>query len=383
MTEATTNLDAQPRFDRLRRTSVLGGEAFSRWTNATVLVIGAGALGAIAKEAVRAGAKVIIADFDVTKEENLGTQAGRIDLPKALSMADDCDAILSGRSQGLVIDARHLGVGVFAGVDLIIDATDDPSLAVFLTLVSNGVGVPLMRVAVDGSGRHEFGRVLVSHGAQGHACQICSWEAKDLLRGVPRTPCPGRPSGPPPTLATNATAMTITGIGLLQAMRLVASNDPQALDREVLVDLDNLQILPQRLVRSEECLSGHRRWDLEFINRTAAEMTFGDAVKLVQQRLEATAEIEPFNHPLWTAAECLECRDVRQAVGSIWISPPPCRVCGSQTKWRLGSDRVRFSLEDAKQLEIENNSLAKLGLPESGAMLIGKAGRRRVRVVLQ
>ena len=57
-----------------------------------------------------------------------------------------------------------------------------------MTLLSNGLGVPLVRVAVDGTGTQELGRVLVSHGGAGRACQICN-SAESDLRGRGRTPC--------------------------------------------------------------------------------------------------------------------------------------------------------------------------------------------------
>ena len=371
------------RFDRLRRTSVLRGEAFDRWSKSSLLIVGAGTLGRVAPEAARAGAAVKIVDPDVTQIENLGTQPGRVGVPKALSMAQRCNAILPGSAEPLMTDVRHVGVGVFAAADLIVDTTDDPSLAVFLTEVSNGTSVPLMRVAVDGSGRREFGRVLISHGGGGHACQMCPWDIGDLLKAGPRTPCPhGGNGGPPPTLTTNATALTLAGIGLLLGMRLLADQAEAVLDREVLVDLDNLQLLPQRLVRSTGCISGHQKWGLDHLDRPADQVTLAELFGHVERELGSVGEIEAFNHPLWTAARCDSCRTSRPAVGSAWVSPPSCPKCGSARRWQLGSDHRRFSFAEAAALEILETPVAALGVPESGAMLIGRAGGKLVRMVL-
>jgi hypothetical protein len=381
-----------------------------------LLIGGAGMLGTpLATEAVRAGARVRVADMGrITDPLKIGRAYGGCGRSKAVALAKTCAAINPGRAEALHADLRHVGIGVFAAATLIIDATDDPTLAGYLTKVSNGLGVPLVRVAVDGSGHFNRGRVLVSHGGGGHACQMCPWEVKHLLKSLPRTPCPGAPDTPPPTIATNATAGVVAGAALQCAMRL-AAGDPEVFDRETIIDLDNMQILDQRLVRSAGCISRHRRWAWEQVEAGADACTLREAFALLAERLEATAEkgdsphlceaghrrnvgrgpfrqmgtvpffrLEAFNHPFWTAATCSNCGDTEPAVGTWWASPPACRRCGSAARWQWGSDRAALTFSEAEHLGALDRTLADLGLPAQGAMLIGRADNvPPIRIVLR
>jgi hypothetical protein len=386
-----TTLPAHPTtpdhgLSRLPQTSLFRDtDAYPRWLQSSLLIGGAGMLGTpLACEAVRAGTRVKLVDMDqITDPLKIGAAYGRCGQSKAAALAEACDAINPGRAEALHADLRHVGIGVFAACTLIIDATDDPTLAGYLTKVSNGLGVPLTRVAVDGSGRFNRGRVLISHGGGGHACQMCPWDVKVLLKSLPRTPCPGAPETPPPTIASNATAGVVAGIALHNAMRL-AAGDPEVFDREMIIDLDQMQILDQRLVRSAECISRHRHWTWEQVEAGADGCTLRDAFALLTARLGVAAKLEAFNHPFWTAATCSNCGDTEHAAGTWWASPPACRRCGSATKWQLGSDRAALSLPEAEQLGALDRTLAEMGLPSQGAMLIGRADHvPPVRIVLR
>jgi hypothetical protein len=373
-----------PSLSRLPETSVFHArDAWPRWSQSSLLIAGAGALGTpLALETVRAGAHVTIVDRDtITDPLRIGASSGRCGLSKAVALAGACEAIRPGRVQALHHDLYHVGVGVFAAADLIVDATDDPRLAGYLTRMSNGVGVPLMRVAVAGS-THNRGRVLISDGAGGHSCQMCPWGVQHLLRTLPRTPCPGVAGGPAPTIATNATTTVVAGVALHCAMRLLTGSK-ETLDRETIIDLDNMQILELRVVRAEACLSGHKRWALEHVAARAQGCTLRAAFGLLSERLESEAELTAYCHSFWTAANCSCCGGAQQAVGTWWAVPPACGRCGSPTGWQLGSDQAALTLHEAEQRGVLDRTLAELGLPEQGAMLIGRAqGARPVRIVL-
>jgi hypothetical protein len=372
-------------YDRLGRTSLfVDDRAYQSCLRASLLVGGAGLVGAaMTIERVRAGGRAKVVDKGVVRDPfKIGVAFGRPGQPKALAVARASEAVNPGLAEGLDVDLRHLGVGAYASADLIVDATDDPSLAVLLTRISNGTGVPLMRVAVDGSGRCERGRVLISHGSGGHACQLCPWSVKHLVRVPPKTPCPEGENTPPPTIATNATAAVVSGAGLHDAMRLLAGHE-DVFDRETIIDLDNMQIIELRLDRSPNCLSGHETWSWDRIDRAANQVTLREAFGLIQGRLGSGATLEAFNHPLWTAAVCDRCRLGREAVGSWW-SPPPCRRCGRAMRWQWGTDRKRLTLSEAGRLGILGDTLAALGLPDQGAMLVGRSGDSPpARIVLE
>ena len=206
-------LDVPERYDRLRRTRLLSGTAMERWQASRVAVIGAGNIGSrFAPEIVRSGASVVVIDPEIGCVENLGTQAVISGLPKAQAVQQACDEILPGRAQAWLADVRHVGPGQLAAMDLLVDATDDPDLTWPLTMLSNGLDRPLMRLAVDGSGEREMGRVAVSHGGGDHACAACSYAVDDISGPRRRQPCLGDAAlERPDTVASGAIGMAIAG----------------------------------------------------------------------------------------------------------------------------------------------------------------------------
>lgn len=376
-----------PRFARLRLTGTFLGDAHERWLRARLGVVGCGNLGSrIALEAVRSGASVCAIDHDIGSEENLGTQIVEAGVAKAESIARACEVLAPGSARALTRDVRHVGIGTLRELDLLLDATDDPTLAGPLTLISNGLRIPLLRVALDGTGETESGRVLASHGGGGRACQLCTYSPRDLGADFARTPCPGRDgSGPPPTLAGGAIGMAAAGLGLLQAQRLLGGNDAElVLDREVLIDLGASAIHVFGLVRSEGCLSGHETWDPLPVGRSAAEMTLDGLFEVALRELGPSADptIEPFLHPLCLAAACA-CGEAVRAVGTSWAPAPACPRCGGAMRWREDLRWPRLRRAQAAELGVLDVPLTRLGLPSDGALVAAFAeGRPPVRFLL-
>lgn len=104
---------------------------------------------------------------------------------------------------------------------------------------------------------------------------MCTYDFQDLFRSTQRTPCPGQPDAErAPTIAGGALGAAIAGCGLLQAQRLVLGNDLElVVNREILVDMTRWKLLPIERRRSDTCLSGHVRWQLTRIGRSADEVT--------------------------------------------------------------------------------------------------------------
>ncbi len=330
---------------------------------------------------------MLVCDNQTTEAANLGTQQHlQAGLAKAVSVQQQCDAIEPHRCEALVEDIRHVGVGVLRRADAVVDATDDASLAVSLTKTCNGLAKPLLRMAVDGSGQRQFGRVLFSHGGGGHACQTCGWSLSDLTRRARRTPCPGGGSdAPAPTRATAAIAMTVTGLALSNLLRWLAQQDAGVLDRETFIDLDGLQLLPQRLQRSDDCLLAHNPWEIESLNRDAGQTTALDLFRHAIRRLDGPiGSLEPYNHPLWTKAACAACRRSQPAVGGAWSPSPRCARCDGPAQWELGSELSYLTYHQASELGILRRPLAELGVPASGALFVarGLAGNASLRMLL-
>jgi len=378
----------QEKYSRLRNSHLMRGGGHDAWRNAHIVLVGAGMLGGrFAIEAARAGAgRLTIFDPQTTGEENTATQLGEPAKPKATSIATQCRQVAADDAQmiGVVGDVRHAGFEVLASADLIVDCTDDVTLELTLTEISNGLAVPLLRIAVDGSGNREYGRVLSSHGGGGAACQLCASSFDSLPAGATTTPCLGADAGPPPTLASTATAMAICGIGLTQAIKIVAG-DESALNREILFDLDHMRILPAQLVRSEECISEHTTWKLHALDTPADEATFGSLFELASQAAGDTiVSLSPFNHPLHTAWTCSGCGHSQHGVGTAWMTPPACSGCGRTTRPHPGRTIASVTPETAAGLNIASTPLAQLGLPAGGAVLLAaRSHGRALRFVLR
>jgi hypothetical protein len=323
-------------------------------------------------------------DPDIGAVANLGTQCVQAGVPKVQSVIAACEAIRPDSAAGQIADVRHVGIGVIKRCHLLADCTDDPGLAIPLTEISNGLGLPLLRLALDGSGVREFGRVLCSDGGNGRSCQLCNYSLDDLTRILPRTPCPGRPlSEGPPTLAGGAVGMSIAGLGLLQAQRIGTGNDAELVwDCEVAVDWSSLEAFAIQLVRSPGCLSGHQRWEL--IEIPEAQITaFRDVYAAAGEHMtKGDFSLEAFQHPLCLQATC-DCGALAAAVGTVWSIPPVCSHCGRAMHWRTETALRGVNRRLANELDLLDRRPAELGFPEAGAMFIARRdGEPPVRIVL-
>jgi hypothetical protein len=373
------------RYVRLQETHTFRDQGLARWQAARLAVIGGGMLGSrFAPEAVRSGASVLICDFEQVETHNLATQAVRAGRSKVESILNACDEIRPGAAAGLRTDVRHVGIGVLDQCHVLLDFTDDARLAYPLTEIANGLKKPLLRAAVDGSGRSELGRVLCSDARDGGSCQLCTRSWEDLAANLRRTPCPGAAAiDRPATHAGGALASVMSGVALLQAQRLVTGNDLGLVrDREVIVDLSHWQIMLAEVRRSPQCLSGHTAWELIRVpapKDAALGQVYARAAQLVGG---STFQLEPYGHPFCLEASCL-CGAGRIAVGTKWATPPTCQRCGHQMAWRRETQVAALHRNQAEELGILNCTVSQLGLPDRGTMFVARVpDRPLVRLVL-
>lgn len=373
-------------YQRLLETGTFRNDGFVRWELARLAIIGCGMLGSrLAVEAVRSGTSVRLYDFDqIEPHNNLATPATAGGDSKIDALVSACDAIRPAAASGLCADILHVGIGDLADCDLLVDCTDDPRLGFPLTMISNGLQLPLLRVAVDGTGQWEMGRVLCSDARDGGSCQMCTRSFEDLARGVDRTPCPGAPTAErPPTLAGGALASTIAGIALLQAQRLVTGNDLELVrDREVIADLSHHHMMGAEVSRSADCISGHETWETADMPANAChslEDVFDAATGLVGR---SDLSLEAYNHPFCVEARC-KCGARRVALGTVWAAPPICEQCGRNMIWRTESQMAALHRGQAAHLGALQNTLAELGLPATGAMFVARVAHQSpTRMVL-
>lgn len=375
--------------ERLALTRTFRDGGVARWRAAQLHIIGAGNLGQrVAPEAALAGAHVTVYDPGVFGAENAETQWGQPGLPKVDHLVRQAEVFAPGRVRGVACDVRHVGIGRLRQASVLIDCSDDPNLAVPLTRISNGLGVPLLRGALAGDGQLELGRVACSHGGYAHACQMCTYAVEDLLRPTRRQPCAGIPTPErEPTLAGGAIGMTIAGIVLLQAQRLVTGNDLEhVLDREWIVDLTHGQLLPLHRTRSPECLSGHVRWTLVPLERRSSETSlrdlFGEVARRFELRDTSEISIEPYAHALcreWTCA----CGESQRSCGTRWLAAILCPRCGVPLTPQIATALDWLTESNTRDLGIDDQPLDQLGFPNDGAMFVARAPKKKpLRLIL-
>lgn len=375
------------RFGRLSQTRTFGHDGIRSWSQAVVAIIGAGLIGGrLAFEAVLSGVGEVLAwDFDTTETENLGNQIGQPNVPKVTSLVERCDEVRPGHIRGSCEDIRHAGIRGLLECDLLMDCSDDPRLAWSLTQIGNGLSIPLIRAAVDGSGELELGRVLCSSGGAGGACQLCSFSLDDLKRHHQRMHCPnGGLDDGTPTLAGGPMGATMSSLALLQAQRLVTGNDRDlVVDREIIVDFSHFQLLDIRLERSERCLSGHRRWELTDVEATVGEATLDDLFAIARREFGTSdVTLAGYQHPLNVQAACT-CGNVKIAAGTDWAKAPACNVCRSPMQWLAETQIDRIDREAAAELQVLDMPLAELGYPTGAMFSARSSGKPALRLLLK
>ncbi len=376
---------AETRFARLAESATFAGSDHARFLDTRVILIGAGVLGSrLAQELALAGARVEIVDPADGREENLGTQLVRAGEPKARSVAAACEARRPSSARAHVADVRALGIGFFVGADVLLNASDDPELESALAEISTGLALPSVRVALDGSGASELFRVTVTHGGGGHACALCSFTPRDLASSA-RTPCPQRPLVAPeraPTRASGALAAMAAGLGALTVMKLAAGSAAELLGTETVGDPGRTLLRRFRLPRSEHCLSGHVRFELELLDRLPDETSLAELFAAAGERLGGAAVLEPHLTPLATLAACA-CGWNGRATGTRWSEAPRCPRCGESGFWRPEGFVPRLDVQLARTLGLLDFDLATLGFTRPGALFIARRdGARPACLVL-
>ncbi|MFC5648081.1 ThiF family adenylyltransferase [Paenibacillus solisilvae] len=153
--------DWSDRYSRQMRFAPIGPAGQGRLAAARVLIVGCGALGAsLAQHMVRAGVgEVHIADRDFVEPSNLQRQMlfdeadALAALPKAAAAADKLRRINSEiRIEPYVIDVTEDAASrLAAGVDLVLDGTDNAKTRLLLSDVCYRYGIPFLYGGVAGA----------------------------------------------------------------------------------------------------------------------------------------------------------------------------------------------------------------------------------------
>jgi hypothetical protein len=274
----------------------------------TVAVVGLGTLGGpVVDHFAMLGVPLVLLDQGVVEPENLGTQgfaAAHVGLTKVQARTLRVQALHpAGAVRGLCMDIEHMGAGAFHGVDAIVCCLDGFAARMAVNELAWRLGIPWVDAALDGSGTHLFGRVMVYDPRQPEAaCLQCSWDARMYARVLDASGqgCPtwlravSPPQEAPPTLAISSMAGIVAGWQTLQTLRRLGG-DTSVVGHEVLIDAEHGLLHTATVRRTLRCRFDHQTWStLERAEGTwqqpvhtlfiSAEAALGSAVTLHAHR---------------------------------------------------------------------------------------------------
>ncbi|MBX3432723.1 MAG: ThiF family adenylyltransferase [Pirellulales bacterium] len=226
------------RYRRQIRFAPLGEAGQQRLRDASVLVVGCGALGSVVSDLlVRAGAgRVRIVDRDFLEADNLHRQVLYAEsdvaaqLPKAVAAAERLRAINSDVTiEPVVADVSPANIATLAGaVDAIVDGTDNFATRYLVNDFAVSTGKPWV-----------FGGVV---GAEGQVLAIVPGETPCFACLMPEPP----PAELQPTCETAGVLGPVVGVvaslQAMEALKLLSGNRAAVNPRMTLVDLWTNQI---------------------------------------------------------------------------------------------------------------------------------------------
>jgi hypothetical protein len=251
---------------RLLENPGLGSTALERLRAARVAVVGLGTLGGpLALHLGLLGTNLLLVDPGTVEAPNLAAQLfsvsalGRpkVEARAAQARALGADGAFAVRPQRI----EALGAGEFAGFDLVVSALDALRPRVHLGELCQRLSVPMLDLAVDGSGERLHARLAsFDSRAPDPACVACRYDARALeairREDQPAT-CPSWRAAPesaaPPTLQTSAMAGVVAGLGALHAVRVLLDPPGTHAGHVLRVDCD----VPERIHHSWITRSAH------------------------------------------------------------------------------------------------------------------------------
>ena len=272
-------------FDRYHRQMLLPGfgeDGQRRLQDATVLLLGCGALGSVAADLLsRAGVgHLVIVDRDVVEATNLQRQVlfdeqdVATGMPKAAAAQRHIARTNSQvRVTAIVDDLNHTNIGRFAdGADLLLDGLDNLETRYLANDLAVERGIPYVYGAAVGTTGMAY--TVVPAGDAATACLRCLFEEPP-------------PAGTMPTCDTvGVLATTITTIASFQVgetLKILTGNADQLSRRMLHVDVWHNEHYQLDAARNDDCpCCGQRRFDYLAgrAGSSAAVLCGRDAVQL-------------------------------------------------------------------------------------------------------
>ena len=377
-TETETIVITDPDSDRYHTFGYISWWQQEVVRNATVLVIGAGALGnEVIKNLTLMGiGNILIADFDTIEDSNLSRSV--------LFRADDrgrrkVDAAADGvkaLNPDVKVKAWHgdinfeMGLGVFRHVDAIVGCLDNREARLSINRFSWAVSRPW----VDGAIQELMGIVRVFRPGEG-ACYECTLTDLDYQIINLRYSCPllARQNilqGKVPTTPTSASI--VAAFQTQEALKLLHNMEVQPGKALMINGLTNDIYMTEYPVKAG-CMS-HSTLEpiVELPDVTAEGTTLAALLAIARERLGPEAVLE-FDTELVVAMECGSCgqdEPIFQRMARLYEDAAICPNCGAKREMRLTH---RITGEE----EFLDRTLAQVDVPPLG-IIRARNGRERV-----
>ena len=377
-TETETIVITDPDSDRYHTFGYISWWQQEVVRNATVLVIGAGALGnEVIKNLTLMGiGNILIADFDTIEDSNLSRSV--------LFRADDrgrrkVDAAADGvkaLNPDVKVKAWHgdinfeMGLGVFRHVDAIVGCLDNREARLSINRFSWAVNRPW----VDGAIQELMGIVRVFRPGEG-ACYECTLTDLDYQIINLRYSCPllARQNilqGKVPTTPTSASI--VAAFQTQEALKLLHNMEVQPGKALMINGLTNDIYMTEYPIKAG-CMS-HTMLEpiVELPDVTAAGTTLAGLLAIARERLGPEAVLE-FDTELVVAMECGSCgqdEPIFQRMARLYEDAAICPNCGAKREMRLTH---RITGEE----DFLDRTLAQVDVPPLG-IIRARNGRERV-----
>ena len=329
--------------DRYHRQNLISWWDQDRLLSASVLVVGAGALGneLVKNLALMGVGRIVVVDLDRIENSNLarcvffrepdeGEFKAEVLARRAREINPAVDVV------PLVGDVRTAaGLSLFNDVDLVLGGLDNREARLFVNQACWKTTTPWVDGAIEGL----MGVVRVFC-PPGTACYECTMSERDHELVAARRTCAlltrdDMLGGKVPTTSTSASI--IAAMQVQEAVKLLHRErlgDPALAGggfQYVGTSHDSYTVA---YGRRDDCLS-HDTYDLERATVVAPDVTFGELLAAAQEAVGPDAVLD-FEHEIVLGAECQSCgasEQIREPIETLDSGRGLCPQCGNQ--WRL------------------------------------------------
>jgi adenylyltransferase/sulfurtransferase len=346
--------------------------------NATVLVVGAGALGneVLKNLALMGVGNILIADFDTIEDSNLSRSVLFRESDRGRSKSEVAAEAVKALNPDVRVKAWHgdinyeLGLGVFRNVDVIIGCLDNREARLSINRFSWAINRPW----VDGAIQELMGIVRVFWPGQG-ACYECTLTDLDYQIINLRYSCPllARQNilqGKVPTTPTSAPI--VAAFQTQEALKLMHNMEVQPGKAMMINGLTN-DIYTTEYPVKDGCMS-HSMLDSieELPQATAEKTTLRELLATARERLGEESVLE-FDSELVLSMHCPDCGEVTpvfKRMARLYENEFGCPNCGGRREMQL-THRI------TGKEDFLDRTLAEVDIPPLG-IIRSRNGKERV-----